>query len=51
MTLGTLISPLTHLFKGDLGESKTFDTDKMTFQTSSQVDMDICDRSSKNETG
>ncbi|MBD6620735.1 hypothetical protein FNW02_34500 [Komarekiella sp. 'clone 1'] len=47
VTLGTFRSPLTPLkkggtgikvplFKGDLEGSRTFDTDKRTFQTSSQ---------------
>ncbi|MBD6616159.1 hypothetical protein FNW02_10015 [Komarekiella sp. 'clone 1'] len=48
MTLGTFRSPLTPLkkggtgikvplFKGDLEGSRTFDTDKRTFQTSSEA--------------
>ncbi len=50
VTLGTFRSPLTplkkggtgikvSLFKGDLEGSKTFDTDKRTFQTCSNISL------------
>ncbi|MBD6615219.1 hypothetical protein FNW02_04975 [Komarekiella sp. 'clone 1'] len=53
MILGTCCSPLTPLkkggtgikvplFKGDLEGSRTFDTDKRTFQTSSEVEISSC---------
>ncbi len=39
--IGTFKSPVTPLKKGDLGGYKTFDTDKRTFQTSSDIRHDL----------